>query len=220
MYGIIYCATNTVNGKIYVGQTTMTLSARKACHRINKRCSLFHRAIQKYGFDRFAWSVLEECHDKTELDSREMVWVENLKSCQPEFGYNLKYGGLGNGKHSDVTKRRLSEIAKASGRKPPVNPNNNPTVATRSALSANRGGKAFEAKTKYGTHVGIFVSIGHAATTLNLQRCHIRNNLKGRKKTCCGYVFSYAYLENLDPHIRVVTLRMVNERLTIDWLRG
>ena len=30
----------------------------------------------------------------------------------------------------------------------------------------------------------------------------------------------YAYLENLDPNIRVVTLRMVKERLTIDWLRG
>lgn len=30
----------------------------------------------------------------------------------------------------------------------------------------------------------------------------------------------YAYLENIDPHIRVVTLRMVKERLTIDWLRG
>ena len=30
----------------------------------------------------------------------------------------------------------------------------------------------------------------------------------------------YAYLENIDPHIRVVTLRMVKERLTMDWLRG
>lgn len=30
----------------------------------------------------------------------------------------------------------------------------------------------------------------------------------------------YAYLENLDPNIRVVTLRMVKERLPIAWLRG
>lgn len=30
----------------------------------------------------------------------------------------------------------------------------------------------------------------------------------------------YAYLENLDPHIRVVTLRMVKERLTMDWLKS
>jgi hypothetical protein len=30
----------------------------------------------------------------------------------------------------------------------------------------------------------------------------------------------YAYLENLDPHIRVVTLRMVKERLKMDWLKG
>lgn len=191
MYGIIYCATNTVNGKIYIGQTTMTLSARKSCHRINKRCSLFHRAIQKHGFDRFSWSVLEECHDKAELDSREGFWVENLKACQPEFGYNLKSGGFGNGKHSDITRQRLSEIAKACGRKPPVNPNKNPSDDARRAMSATRSGKSFEAKTKDGTHVGIFVSIGHAATTLNLQRCHIRNNLKGRKQTCCGYVFSY-----------------------------
>jgi len=30
----------------------------------------------------------------------------------------------------------------------------------------------------------------------------------------------YAYLENLDPNIRVVTLRMVKERLTMDWLKS
>lgn len=191
MYGIIYCATNSVNRKVYVGQTTMTLAARKSCHRINKRCRLFYRAIQKYGFEVFVWSILEEPETQELLDSREEFWIKQLKADHPESGYNLKSGGFGNGKHSEETKRRLSEIAKISGRKPPICPTANIDINGRRARSAQRGGIPFDARTKEGLFVGIFASVGHAATVLGLQRCHIRNNLKGRKATCCGYVFSY-----------------------------
>lgn len=193
MYGIIYSATNSINGKVYVGQTAMTLNQRIACHRINKRCRLFHRAIEKYGIDVFTWTTLDECSSKEDLDQKEMDWVEKLNATNRTFGYNLKTGGAGNGKHSEETKKLLSDIAKKSNRKPPFSPMANPSIEKRLHESAKRGGRQFECHTKDGVFVGQYVSIGHAATSLGLQPCHIRNNLKGRKPTCCGYVFSYLH---------------------------
>jgi group I intron endonuclease len=194
MYGIIYSATNSISGKVYVGQTTMTLNQRIACHRINKRCRLFHRAIEKYGINAFEWATLDECSSKEDLDQKEMDWVEKLNATNHTFGYNLKSGGAGNGKHSEETKKLLSDIAKKSNRKPPINPMANLSVEQRMNESVKRNGTPFECHTKEGVFVGQYVSLGHAANDLGLQSCHIRNNLKGRKPTCCGYVFKYLRL--------------------------
>jgi hypothetical protein len=191
MYGIVYLATNTINKKVYIGQTTMTLNQRISCHRINKRCRLFHRAIQKYGMDVFQWTTLAECVSKEELDQKEMYWIEKLNANNPVFGYNLKSGGAGNGKHSEETKKLLSDIAIKENRKPQINPMINLSVEQRLYESAKRCGNPFECHTKDGVFVGQYISLGHAANDLGLQRCHIRNNLKGRKRTCCGYVFQY-----------------------------
>lgn len=48
---LIYKATNNINGKIYIGQTTKTLEERKKYHkRDSKRIdNLFYRAIRKCG---------------------------------------------------------------------------------------------------------------------------------------------------------------------------
>ena len=76
MDGIIYGARNTVNGKWYIGQTTVGLENRrrqhlKAARNNYDRCT-FHSAIRKYGEDKFEWVVLESdiaSHD--ELNERE-----------------------------------------------------------------------------------------------------------------------------------------------------
>lgn len=50
MYGIIYKATNLIDGKIYIGQTTRTLEKRRKEHeKPSKHNYLFQRAIRKYG---------------------------------------------------------------------------------------------------------------------------------------------------------------------------
>ena len=193
MYGIVYLATNTINNKVYVGQTTMSLNQRISCHRINKRCRLFHRAIKKYGMDVFQWTTLEECVSKEDIDQKEMYWVEKLNANNNLFGYNLKSGGVGNGKHSEETKKLLSDIAIKANRKPPTSPTANPSIEQRLNESAKRNGHPFECNTKNGIFIGKYASLGHAAKELGLHTHHIRNNLKWRKPTCCGYVFSYLH---------------------------
>ena len=55
---IIYKATNKINGKVYIGQTTNSLSYRRDQHFREAKCIkrktvYFHNAISKYGEDNF-----------------------------------------------------------------------------------------------------------------------------------------------------------------------
>lgn len=103
MKGIIYLARNTVNNKIYIGQTISSLNRRKSGHYAASRNEsdrlYFHRAIRKYGENAFTWSVLEtvESDSKTELDSvlneKEIQYISIYNSNDCNAGYNLTSGG-------------------------------------------------------------------------------------------------------------------------------
>jgi hypothetical protein len=190
-YGIVYKATNTLNGKVYVGQTIQTLSQRQQAHRTLTYCRLFHRALMKHGFEAFQWEILAQCPSRESLDKIEEAWIAKLQANHPAHGYNIKSGGYGNGKHAESTKLVLSKIAKAQNRRPPINPMKDLSIEARARQSRKYGGKPFECRTRAGECIGIFVSLRHAATTLHLQPHHIRNNLKRRTSLCSGYVFTY-----------------------------
>jgi group I intron endonuclease len=115
MKGIIYCIENLDNGKKYIGQTTRELVERFREHCGNSGTSVspkLKNAIKKYGKDCFSMEVVWENIDCTqdELDSKEIQLIENLNTLHPN-GYNLTKGGSG-GRHSDETKKLLSEKSK------------------------------------------------------------------------------------------------------------
>jgi len=94
---IIYKAENIINGKIYIGKTVYCLAHRKGGHLrdANKNSkTAFHSAIRKYGEDTFAFSVLEECFNRDDLDNREKFYISILNTMVPN-GYNLTPGGDG-----------------------------------------------------------------------------------------------------------------------------
>lgn len=94
--GIIYKATNQLNGKIYVGKTTLTLEQRRKKHQAvrNAPRQVFQAALVKYGFDAFHWEILENIPD-SELDAAEMRWIAELNATDPARGYNRSVGGDG-----------------------------------------------------------------------------------------------------------------------------
>lgn len=57
---IIYLHRNVVNGKVYIGQTK-TILAQCNQHDSNdyKGCGLFWNAIEKYSWDKFSYTILE-----------------------------------------------------------------------------------------------------------------------------------------------------------------
>jgi group I intron endonuclease len=95
--GLIYRATNIINGKVYIGQTGKTLEQRFKTHKrnamLNNSQLYFHRAIRKYGFYSFTWDIIEECKSKQVLFEREIYWIALYNSTNINRGYNMSEGG-------------------------------------------------------------------------------------------------------------------------------
>lgn len=132
MNGIIYKATNKVNGKRYVGQTKMTLEQRIAFHvgdvkRGKKRA--FICALRNYGIQSFKFEIIDGSSDHAVLDEKEIYWIARLKCRTHQHGYNIHAGGTN---RTDFTSLKMSESAK---KKPPM------SAETRAKISAANKGK-------------------------------------------------------------------------------
>ena len=116
VYGVIYKATNKINGKSYIGQTIETLNERKAkhisCACLKKDNIYFHNTIKKHGKENFIWEVLTECNSLKELNKTEIEMIEKYNTF--ESGYNLTKGGEGQigFKHSEGAKKKMSKSSK------------------------------------------------------------------------------------------------------------
>ena len=94
-YGRIYIIRNTVNKKVYVGQTKVSLKLRFQNHLSAARHGkdyIIGKAIRKYGEDKFYIELLEEC-TKEELNAREKYWISYFNSTNNKCGYNMSIGG-------------------------------------------------------------------------------------------------------------------------------
>jgi len=111
---VIYKATNTINGKAYIG-FAVDFEKRLVAHK-NKSArgegEYFHNAIRKYGFDAFEWTILKE---EATLDD-EILLIEEYGTYNN--GYNLTKGGEGKLGYetSETTKKKIGK--KSKGRKP------------------------------------------------------------------------------------------------------
>lgn len=103
--GFIYCITNKINNKKYIGQTKRTVEERWKQHlycyeRLNSNNYLYN-AMKKHGVENFTIEELEECPNE-KLNEREKYWILIKNSYYiNEKGYNLTYGGEGAIKYSD-----------------------------------------------------------------------------------------------------------------------
>lgn len=116
---IVYKITNKINGKIYIGQTVLTLVKRKKGHiadskrdRKSRIKSKISKAIAKYGIDNFVFEIIHETTSMDELNYLEEKYISELKSNNDNIGYNLLSGGHQNGKQSEETKQKISEWGK------------------------------------------------------------------------------------------------------------
>ena len=97
----IYIIKNSVNDKVYIGQATDAaerwrrhLWDAKYEQKHKKRVSLIHKAINKYGYDKFHYEILESQIEN--YDEREVYWIQYYNSQVP-YGYNIAPGGFGTG---------------------------------------------------------------------------------------------------------------------------
>ena len=112
--GSIYKITNTINGKVYVGQTINDAYKTRIRDHLNGTqhgSRLVKHAIEKYGQDVFTVEILHDGIIPEFLNTLEIEAIAKFNTVAPN-GYNLDTGGNGVGSPSGETRRKLSEARK------------------------------------------------------------------------------------------------------------
>ena len=133
--GKIYLITNTINKKVYVGQTKLSIEERFKEHKQPSKKTAICNAIQKYGAENFTIELLEECEIDM-LDKKETHYIKKYNSYKE--GYNNTIGGGSQYiSHTPEVKKKLSEAAKGKmvGDK---NPAKRPEVRKKISEAAKR----------------------------------------------------------------------------------
>lgn len=189
MYGIIYKITNTVDGKIYIGQTVRSFWERYEGHLENTKNRHLKRAIQKYGVDAFEIvEVLDAAETKEELDAKEQYYIALYRSNERQYGYNIADGGH-RGKQADETRKLIGDAQRGEknhmyGKRGKDNPR-----YCRTALVCANCGKPIEVLRSDLTRSKYHFCSPECAQSSNIQRKP--QEKKQVQVTCdyCGKVF-------------------------------
>ena len=116
-FGVIYKITNSINNKVYIGQTTQNPKKRFKQHmyefKRNKQPTPISKAINKYGIKNLIQEVIHECYSKSELNQMEAYYIELYDSCNRNKGYNIcERSEDGRLCVSEETKQKISKRAK------------------------------------------------------------------------------------------------------------
>lgn len=186
----VYCHTNKINGKKYIGITKQRPNERWKNGK-GYSAQHFSRAIQKYGWNNFEHTILIEGLTKNQACYYEKFYIQKYNTTLAENGYNETLGGDGGGMykkhHTKEAKEKISRARKINGF----------TETHKKHISDSKTGiKHHMAKPVYqyskdGTFIKKWDYMNEAAKNLNLSRGAISNVCLGRAKTSGGFVWSY-----------------------------
>lgn len=108
----VYCHTNKINGKRYVGITKQKPEVRW-CNGHGYDTQYFRRAIDKYGWEEFTHEILFTNLTEDAAKQKEIELIAKWDLTNPSKGYNITMGGDGtaNYHHTESAKLKMS-IAK------------------------------------------------------------------------------------------------------------
>lgn len=110
--GCVYLATNTINGRAYIGKAVAGLAPRKAGHRYasKSRGTPFMAAIRKHGWAAFAWVELFLSDDDATLLDAEIELIAAYRLAGLDL-YNITSGGEGLSMPCSEQRRRKASAA-------------------------------------------------------------------------------------------------------------
>lgn len=121
----IYSVTNTLSGKMYIGQTTRP-ERRFAEHtRKGSKSKTLGAAIKKHGKENFEFEIRCWCPDKSYADMVEIKLIEAHDTRRVGYNICVGGGGLGSGEDHPCYGRKASDEErrlKAEGKRGALNP--------------------------------------------------------------------------------------------------
>lgn len=206
------------SGKRYIGITCQKPNDRWGYGKNYKHNKYFSSAIEKYGWEAFSHEILYDNLSEEEAKQHERELIEQYKSNQKEYGYNISLGGdfstrglhfnLGR-KMSEETKKKLSEANKGRrvGEK-------NPMYGKSGSLNPNYGRKATDEQRKAisipiyqfdkkGNPINEFFGIREAEKQTGIDSGTIVKCAKRQDnyKTAKGFIWSYSKEIDISEYI-------------------
>ena len=115
----MYCHTNKINDKKYIGITSKEVNQRwKNGSGYGKSQPYFSNAIKKHGWDNFKHEVLFENLTKEEACAKEIELIVLYDTTNKEKGYNVSTGGsapMYGRKHTEESKEKMSNKLRELG---------------------------------------------------------------------------------------------------------
>ena len=193
--GVIYKYTSP-SGKVYVGQT-INENNRQRNHKYQAKNpkDYFHRAIAKYGFDKFKYEVIFKTVSyntskmKLILDTMEVYFIKKYDTMNPRIGYNTTKGGDGilGHRHTDEARQKMKQ---SSPKQRPwmVGVERDKSDKIKIALTCN-GGMLIGQFNKDKELIQTFNSVREASEAVGACRTSISQCLSGRYKTSAGFIW-------------------------------
>lgn len=109
----IYCISNSVNDKLYFGQT-IDKAVRRQAHWASARRGedqLLYRAMRCHGLDKFSFDIVLTVQDQDTADRMETYFIAEGETTDPTRGYNISPGGRtgGNPNPSPATREKIGK---------------------------------------------------------------------------------------------------------------
>lgn len=186
---VVYCHTNKINGKRYVGITSQKPEKRWGNGCNYRDNSYFYRAIQKYGWEEFTHEILFTGLSKKEAQDKEVYLIAKWDLTNRSKGYNISHGGEGVESVSDATRLKMSLLRK--GKKL--------SEETKLKMSKSRTGAKHFASipvaqlTDELEIVGIYNNSREAEKYTGIQARNIRKCVAGERDHAGGYMWVRYY---------------------------
>nr|DAG95849.1 MAG TPA: intron associated endonuclease [Herelleviridae sp.] len=106
----IYKITNTINGKIYIGQTNdlnRRIREHKNCGYGTVKNKPLYDAIKKYGIDAFTFEEIEYTENYNE---REQYWIDYYDTTNSNNGYNISIVDIPNNHKNELSNDELYRL--------------------------------------------------------------------------------------------------------------
>ena len=213
----VYCHTNKINEKKYIGITSQKPERRWNNGEGYKNNVYFYRAIQKYGWHNFTHEILYTDLTKEDAENLEIKLIKEYETRFNEKGYNIESGGnvqkdvaletrrkisekKTGFRHSEESKKKMSESRK--GKESPLKGKKRPVEVIEKIRAVNIGREPWnkgrpwtdDERAKCGGKAVVCVELKkvyrtahEAGKDLDLDFSSICKCVKGKAKTVGGY---------------------------------
>ena len=177
---IVYRHTSP-SSKVYIGITCQKSERRWRDGKGYKKCIVFYKAIQKYGWTNFKHEILYSGLNEISAKLIEEDLIYYYKSLN--ISYNI-YDGGETKKLSEETKKKISERTREAMKDPEI----------RKRMSDNRKGKLIKSVSQYsldGKLIKTYKSIKESSIENKIPSQNISECCRGLRKTAGGFIWKY-----------------------------